>query len=92
MKYILMLFIKIYQATLSLDHGLMGKLLPGYRVCIYHPSCSEYGYESIKRYGTFIGGYLTAKRIISCGPWSKGGYDPVKNLELNGFSKLMTKI
>jgi len=87
-----MFFIKIYQKTLSLDHGLLGKLLPGVRVCIYHPSCSEYGYQSIKRYGTFIGGYLTAKRIISCGPWSAGGYDPVKDLKLSGFSELVTKI
>jgi len=92
MKYILLLFIKIYQKTLSLDHGLLGKLFPGYRVCIYHPSCSEYGYESIRRYGTFIGGFLTVKRVMSCGPWSEGGYDPVKDLKLSGFSKFLTKI
>lgn len=91
MKYILLLLIKIYQKTLSLDHGLLGKLLPGYRVCIYHPSCSEYGYESIKRYGSFIGGFLTLKRIFSCGPWSKGGYDPVRDINLSGILKLITK-
>lgn len=92
MKYILILLIKIYQMTLSLDHGLLGKIMPGVRVCIYEPSCSEYGYQSIKRYGTFIGGFLTVKRVISCGPWSEGGFDPVKDLKLNSFAKFLTKI
>lgn len=78
--------------TLSLDHGLLGKLMPGYRVCIYHPSCSEYGYQSIKRYGSIIGGYLTAVRIIKCAPWSAGGYDPVKEFELPKYISLITKI
>lgn len=83
MKYILMLFIKIYQATLSFDHGLAGKLFPTVRVCIYHPSCSAYGYESINKYGTIIGVPLTAWRILRCGPWSEGGEDPVPEIKLS---------
>lgn len=71
--------------TLSFDHGLAGKIFPNFRVCIYHPSCSAYGYESIKRYGSIIGGFMTIKRIISCGPWSQGGYDPVKKIELKDW-------
>lgn len=87
MKYILLFLIKIYQATLSLDHGLAGKLFPNTRVCIYHPSCSMYGYESIKKYGTFIGVPMATWRILRCGPWSQGGYDPVKEIELPKWVK-----
>lgn len=92
MKYILLLLIKLYQIFFSFDHGIPHKLFPNYRVCIYHPSCSAYGFESIKRYGTFIGGYLTVKRVLSCGPWSPGGMDPVKELKLTQWQKILTKI
>ncbi|NDJ52447.1 MAG: membrane protein insertion efficiency factor YidD [Chloroflexi bacterium] len=45
--------------------------------CIYVPSCSTYGYQAIERFGIFKGGYLAAKRILSCHPFSQGGVDPV---------------
>ena len=60
--------IKIYQLTIS-------PLLPA--SCRYTPSCSHYGVEAIQKYGAFKGGYLTLKRILSCGPWGGSGYDPV---------------
>lgn len=77
MKYILLFFIKIYQKTLSLDHGWLGRVFPNTRVCIYTPSCSEYSYQAINKFGVIRGGWLAIKRVVSCGPWSKGGYDPV---------------
>ncbi len=45
--------------------------------CIYTPTCSQFGYEAIERYGFFKGGWLTAKRIARCHPWAQGGSDPV---------------
>jgi len=60
--------IRIYQLTLS---PIMGTQ------CKYHPSCSRYGMEAIRRYGTLKGGALTAWRILRCNPFSKGGEDPV---------------
>lgn len=45
--------------------------------CIYRPTCSQYGYEAIQKYGFFKGGVMTAWRILRCNPWARGGYDPV---------------
>ena len=45
--------------------------------CPYFPSCSEYGYEAVEKYGPLKGSLLAAWRILRCNPFSKGGYDPV---------------
>lgn len=45
--------------------------------CRYSPTCSHYAVEALKKHGVFSGGWLAIKRIFSCHPWSKGGYDPV---------------
>jgi len=47
-------------------------------VCRYTPTCSEYTYQAIEKYGVLKGGLMGLKRIIRCNPFSKGGYDPVK--------------
>lgn len=64
--------IRLYQKTLSPDHGPWKR--PG---CIYEPSCSEYTYQAIEKYGIIKGIFLGAKRIGRCHPWAKGGYDPL---------------
>jgi len=46
--------------------------------CRYTPTCSEYAIEAIERRGVLIGGLLAAKRVLSCNPFSRGGYDPVR--------------
>jgi len=48
--------------------------------CRYYPTCSEYTYDAIKSHGILRGVVLGTKRILSCHPWSKGGYDPVPDL------------
>lgn len=47
------------------------------RACIYTPTCSEYGMQALKRHGLVMGLYLTARRILRCNPFHKGGLDPV---------------
>ena len=49
----------------------------GVSQCIFLPTCSEYAYVAIERYGLWRGGRLAAARIARCHPLSKGGLDPV---------------
>ena len=68
MKTIVMALIQLYQNTLS-------RALPS--TCRFYPSCSQYTYEAISRYGFWRGGWLGIKRIARCHPFNPGGYDPV---------------
>ncbi len=60
--------IRIYQNTL----GLM--FPPS---CRFHPSCSEYAIEALKKFGLIKGGWLSVKRISRCHPFNPGGFDPL---------------
>jgi putative membrane protein insertion efficiency factor len=68
MKAIVLWLIRAYQQTLS-------KMLPS--TCRFVPSCSEYGYQAISKYGFLRGSWLALKRISRCHPLNRGGYDPV---------------
>lgn len=45
--------------------------------CRFEPTCSNYFIEALKVHGLLKGSYLGIKRIVSCNPWGKSGYDPV---------------
>lgn len=60
-------------------------LIRGYQKCIspllgarcrFYPSCSQYAILSMTEWGFFRGAWLTVKRLVKCGPWHEGGYDP----------------
>lgn len=76
-KKIILILIRIYQKTLSLDHGILSFFYPK-KLCRFHPTCSEYSYQAIEKYGIFKGGLKGLRRILRCHPWNDGGYDPVK--------------
>lgn len=67
--------IRVYQKTISFDHGLLRFFYPnGY--CRFQPTCSEYAATAINRYGLIRGGLKAVYRVIRCHPFSKGGWDP----------------
>jgi len=66
--------IRVYQRTISPDHGFL-KVFFRHGYCRFYPSCSEYGYQVIKKKGLFVGLFKTAWRILRCNPWNKGGVD-----------------
>ena len=68
--------IRFYQKYISLDQGILKGL--GVRMCRYDPTCSQYAYESIEKYGFIKGGIRASYRILRCNPFSKGGHDPVR--------------
>lgn len=68
MKALALGLIKLYQKTLS-------QWLPS--SCRFYPSCSNYTYEAIEKYGVVKGGWLGIRRISRCHPFNPGGFDPV---------------
>ncbi|OGY49042.1 MAG: membrane protein insertion efficiency factor YidD [Candidatus Buchananbacteria bacterium RIFCSPHIGHO2_02_FULL_40_13] len=76
-RLLVLKLIRIYQKTLSFDHGLVKIFFPnGY--CKYRPTCSQYAYQSVEKYGIIKGGLIAAWRVLRCNPFSGGGHDPVK--------------
>ncbi len=68
MKGVALHWIRMYQMTIS-------KVMPP--SCRFLPTCSEYTYEAISRYGVGRGVWMGMKRIARCHPFNPGGYDPV---------------
>lgn len=68
MKLLFIALIQFYQKAIS-------PIKPP--TCRFYPTCSEYGLESVKRFGAIKGAYLTMKRISKCHPFHSGGVDLV---------------
>lgn len=76
-RYFVIKILKIYQKTLSFDHGFFRALFP-YGYCRFKPTCSEYAIKAVGKYGVIKGGAKALWRVMRCNPWNKGGWDPVK--------------
>ena len=77
MKSVLLLSVRFYQKYLSFDRGLFKYIFPSSGTCRYQPTCSEFMYQAINRYGIIKGIGLGMKRILRCNPLASGGYDPI---------------
>jgi hypothetical protein len=64
-----LLALRCYKAYLSV-------LFAG--TCRFEPTCSQYAYQAIERFGVLRGVWLGSKRLARCHPFSgKFGFDPV---------------
>lgn len=69
MKRIFLSLIRFYQRNISPNRP------PS---CRFTPTCSQYAYEAIQKYGALKGGWLALRRLLRCNPFYKGDfYDPV---------------
>ena len=64
----LVLLVRFYRAWIS-------PVLPP--SCRFEPSCSTYALEALTVHGALRGTWLTLRRLLRCGPWHPGGWDPV---------------
>jgi uncharacterized protein len=67
-KTIALALIRFYKRWISI-------ILPS--SCRFYPSCSQYTYQAIEKYGVLRGGWLGVRRIARCHPFHPGGFDPV---------------
>ncbi|MCS7091868.1 MAG: membrane protein insertion efficiency factor YidD [Patescibacteria group bacterium] len=73
MKYLSLFLLRFYKAILS----PFFQLIFG-NACRFNPTCSEYAYKAIKKYGFLYGSFLSMKRVLKCNGFSKeSGFDPV---------------
>lgn len=68
MKSIVLLLVKAYKMLIS---PLLG------HHCRFVPTCSDYTYQAIEKFGIRRGLYLGMRRILKCHPFHEGGFDPV---------------
>lgn len=71
MKILALKLIRFYQKYISSKNI-------GISACIFEPSCSEYTFQAINKYGIFKGSLKGTYRILRCNPFNKGGYDPLE--------------
>jgi uncharacterized protein len=61
-------------ALVQVYRWTLGLLVPRGR-CKYHPSCSQYAIDALRKHGLVKGSARAAWRLLRCNPWSRGGVD-----------------
>ncbi len=49
--------------------------------CRFTPTCSQYAVDALSEFGFFRGSWLALVRLLKCGPWHDGGWDPIPDCE-----------
>ena len=68
--------IRVYQKLFSFDHSFWARP-DKIRICVFYPSCSEYTYRAIEKFGVIKGFMLGIWRVVRCNPLSHGGIDNI---------------
>jgi uncharacterized protein len=66
-RYVGIGLVRLYQLLVS-------PLLPA-NTCKYHPTCSQYAIDALRKHGLVVGSVKAAWRLLRCNPWSRGGVD-----------------
>ncbi len=70
------ILITILSAPIWVYRAFVSPLLPP--ACRFHPTCSAYALEALRKHGPFKGALLATRRILRCNPWVRGNFnDPV---------------
>jgi len=77
-KIALLKCIVFYQKSGWFHRPILKMLFLSDSACRFTPTCSQYTYQAVEKYGAMKGLYLGIRRIIRCHPWSKGGFDPLR--------------
>jgi putative membrane protein insertion efficiency factor len=83
MKDLALVLIGLYQQTIS-------QVIPS--SCRFTPTCSQYTYEAVSRFGFAKGVWLGMRRLARCHPLHYSGYDPVPKQQLSGSPKRMSSV
>ena len=76
---------KFLRGLVNLPGDLLILLARGYQValspllggrCRFHPSCSQYFIEAVRKYGAVRGTAKGLWRLARCHPLNPGGFDP----------------
>ena len=66
---------RLLVAAIRAYQFLLRPVLPP--ACRFHPTCSEYAVQAVRKRGAARGSVLATRRILRCHPWNPGGYDPL---------------
>lgn len=61
--------------VIQLYRHMVSPLRPA--TCRFVPTCSQYAVEALSEYGLLRGTWLAVVRLAKCGPWHRGGWDPI---------------
>ncbi len=78
MRRVILVLILVYKKFLS--PALFALIGPA---CRFMPTCSDYAYEAIKKFGIYKGGKMAIKRVIRCHPGGHDRFDPVPEVISN---------
>lgn len=66
---------RLILAPLVLYKRLISPFLPS--ACRFHPTCSEYMMQAVRKHGAARGVWMGLRRLSRCHPLNPGGLDPV---------------